>query len=454
MRKFVVPLLALLALSCESEDSSVLALGEEQQAIIGGTDDPVDHAVVAVFVSGGLCTGTLVAPQVVLTAAHCVGDSIEAGFKQSGSVRFGDGRGPWTESIDIVDMTMHRLYNPPAFLEHDIALVRLARPAPASIQPIPISTRHLTQDDIGLQLRVVGFGNNDGVNASGSGRKRQMTVPLREVFPAHIGFGDYLYNTCQGDSGGPTFATFDGVEVVVGVTSYGSNQCKNISYMTRTDVMWDPLLTEVLNAWSGPCQKDGVCIEDGCDFQDPDCDPCGMDNICIAGCALPDRDCPLGGMPAEACGEATDCESRLCTSAPEDSRIQFCSLTCDPAVTAKQSGCLAPLSVCADQGDGTGICRFSGLTPGAQGATCKAADDCRSGMCDSGDGICVEACGDDLPACHEDFECRKRGDLRVCALPGEGSSCSLGGGKSGAIGALFLLLAVLSLRRRSNSAAS
>lgn len=452
MRTSLLLATALLATACQAGDfPSNDDVTSVNQQIIGGTEDPLDDAVVAVF-AGGLCTGTLVAPRIVLTAAHCVGDAILAGQTDFGRVNFGDGRGAWIDSIDIIDMTMHRFYQPPAFLTNDIALVRLARPAPASIDPLPISTTHLTQEDVGLQLRVVGFGNTDGSNGgSGAGQKNQLIVPLLEVGAAHIGLGDRISNTCQGDSGGPTFAKFDGVEHVVGVTSFGSNECRATSYMTRTDIMWEDFLGEVINAWSGPCQQDGVCVEDeSCTYIDPDCDVCGMDGVCAEGCAAPDRDCPLAKLPSDSCTEATECESRLCTGAPEDPRVTYCSMTCDPSQPDSLSGCFAPLTVCEEQPDGSGICGFSGLTPGVQGFTCSENSECRSGLCDNNAEICVEPCGEGLAECSEEFECLSAGDIKVCSIPGDGG-CNTGSGRSGALSGLLLLLGLaFAGRRRRN----
>src|SRR5262244_1994633 len=52
--------------------------GTDDQSIIGGTTDNGDACVVGVFAhaagstSGSICTGTIIGPHTVLTAAHCV----------------------------------------------------------------------------------------------------------------------------------------------------------------------------------------------------------------------------------------------------------------------------------------------------------------------------------------------------------------------------------------------
>src|ERR1700722_15740530 len=72
-RSDALPIVAALAgTSCVGAPGE--RVGAVSQAIIGGSVDTADTAVVAVMdpSSSTLCSGTLVAPSVVLTAAHCV----------------------------------------------------------------------------------------------------------------------------------------------------------------------------------------------------------------------------------------------------------------------------------------------------------------------------------------------------------------------------------------------
>ena len=451
--RLLLPLAAAVALqlaACAGDGlapDGEQAVGSSRLPIIGGAFDPGDPAVVSV---GGFCTGTLIAPRVVLTAAHCVAGYIESGNTAVGSVRFGNGRDAWLDRIDIVDMAMHRLYAPPIFQAWDIAALRLAREAPAEIRPVPINRDPLSIDDVGISVRVVGFGVTDGATQEGAGTKRQVSLTLDEVTYLHIGVGTDGRNSCQGDSGGPTLARIDGEERIIGVTSFGSNQCRARSYMTRVDSHQDWVL-EVLDAWDGPCALDGTCVTDGCRTVDPDCDVCGFDGTCGDECPEVDLDCPLAGRAGEACGDLYDCETRLCIEALDDPRLSYCSQPCDPARPLET--CPVPLSACVEGEDGP-VCAYGGATPGAQGADCGGGEDCRSGLCDPDHGICVEPCGGEGPACAAPFACEELGGQEVCTVPRK-DSCSAAGGRGlpGPIAAGLLLLAAWLVGRRRRPAA-
>ncbi len=420
----------------------------EALPIVGGSFDAGDDAVVALQIGGGLCTGTLVAPRVVMTAAHCVASSIDSGETSSGTVYFGNGQDPWLAEIAIADMAMHRLYAPPAFVQWDIAAVRLAEDAPDGIDPIQPSTVALDPAlDVGLAARSVGFGVTDGQSQSGAGIKRQVRLTVDEITYLHVGVGTASENTCQGDSGGPTLVDLGGVERVVGVTSFGSDACRARSFLTRVDTMQD-WLTQVIDAWSGPCQLDGECA-DGCDSIDPDCDPCGFDGTCADQCAAVDLDCPLGARVGEACAEDFDCESRLCLPATDDARVSFCTATCDPARPVDT--CPPPLSTCVEGAGGEPVCAYSGATPSAQGSSCEEDGQCRSGLCDTANDICVEQCGGDQPECAEPYSCEEVRGMRACTFADEGG-CAAGTGQGGrpwpALVAAFCALALAGAARK------
>lgn len=416
----------------------------EALPIIGGFATNTDPAVVFTSTSTGNCTGTLVSPRVVLTAAHCVIDSIESGLTNSGSVGFGDEAGNFDQTVGIADMYAHRYYDPAVVRRYDIGLIRLGSPVD-NVTPVPFNDQTLDESFLGAQVRVLGFGVTDGESQTGAGTKREVNLTIDELTTEHIGLGNEVHNICQGDSGGPTLLEIDGQERVAAVSSFGSNACMNRSYVTRVDIYAD-VIGEVISAWDGPCQQDGKCVTDGCgDFPDPDCDVCGFDGVCASGCPNLDLDCPVAGFAGDDCEDNDGCESRLCVEALDDPDVHYCSATCDPA---DPEPCPAPLGQCEEADDGESYCYYPGTTPGVQGADCSSADDCRSGICDSKHDICIEPCGDGLPACAEPYHCKKvNSQVKACTLGSEGG-CDAAGSGRGAAGALILVGFLLLMRRR------
>src|SRR5262245_66048491 len=84
MKTLMLTLFACAMAACgmddtlDQDDQNDDTLATDEQGIIGGTTDNGDACVVGVFAhapgstSGSICTGTIIGPHTVLTAAHCV----------------------------------------------------------------------------------------------------------------------------------------------------------------------------------------------------------------------------------------------------------------------------------------------------------------------------------------------------------------------------------------------
>jgi secreted trypsin-like serine protease len=167
--------------------------------------------------SRATCSGTLIAPTAVLTAAHCL--SFEAVRVVAVVFLDAETRVEYVASA----FTIHPRFSLPRVPVADLAIVRLAQPV-ANVEPLALVSRSPRPRTAGL---IVGFGD-DG---SHSFEKRFGTVQLRRcprglrVQGSPVRLGKALCwrpnlvsaDTCVGDSGGPLLV--DGA--VAGVTSGG-----------------------------------------------------------------------------------------------------------------------------------------------------------------------------------------------------------------------------------------
>ncbi|MCA9564471.1 MAG: trypsin-like serine protease, partial [Myxococcales bacterium] len=224
--------LALVMCSCVSEGDGD-RLSSAGLPIVNGQREFGFPAVGALTVDGfSFCTGTLIAPDVVLTAAHCYADWITPNMRLS--MAFGSNAGAPDLVVPISDFILHPSYNSQTY-NNDAAILLLERAV--DLEPMAINRRAMHNGDIGRSATFVGYGWTD-YDLRDGGLKHSVQVPITQIFSSVFEYRG-LGNTCKGDSGGPAFLDEDDELVLIGITSYGDERCEVDGYNQRVDVVLD-----------------------------------------------------------------------------------------------------------------------------------------------------------------------------------------------------------------------
>jgi len=281
------------------------ALGSRSGPILGGTTTwnpevlPLDDA--RALAVGGLftsydgstelsCTATLVAPRVVLTAAHCLVVSPQRTLRAD-QVEFAVGADLATPRFvfEASAVHVHPSYSYWSDVaDNDVAIIILAEDATvalgAEIAPVPINCGALVRDGfVNQRIQVVGYGATDRFGRV-FGTKQlwavETIVALSSTAITVDGGGSQ--GVCYGDSGGPAMFLRDGVIRVVGVLSLGDPICGNRDDFVRTDTECSFLSQHIpacggvteRGSCSGPIAEyceDGALIKDDCGARGATC---------------------------------------------------------------------------------------------------------------------------------------------------------------------------------------
>jgi V8-like Glu-specific endopeptidase len=334
----LLSVLALAATACAQTQEREEREAKTRAAVVGGKSDTGDPAVVAITrrptvcdapTPTPFCSGALIAPRVVLTAAHCL---VDVGPTAALQVFFGnDVTDPSGTADVVVASAVHPGYDP-ATHEMDVALLRLADDP--KITPLTLGG---DPGPVGTIARVVGFGV-DADASSVPGTKRDGDTKIESVTSTAFTTVPSPAMTCAGDSGGPVLigGVDGGGEVLVGVTSKGDTACKATAFNVRVDAVRafiDPFVAATAGAPAG-MPSGTIALPEIC------ARACATSSDCPAALECDETDaarCVLSGLPpssfAEECSATAPCTmgatcTRVWPSGPGACR---CALPCEGA---------------------------------------------------------------------------------------------------------------------------
>ncbi|MFE4699834.1 S1 family peptidase [Streptomyces sp. NPDC056738] len=208
------------------------------QPIVGGTTTTTSAYPFMMQITDArqnqFCGGTLVAPDKVVTAAHCMSG------ETTGSIRVVGGR-TFLNGTDGTVGTVGKIWINPDYTDatdgDDVAVLTLTTPMPYTPAPY-VSGSDTGVYATGAEARIVGWGTTSE-NGTSSNQLRTATVPIVSDSSCAASYGSNFVasdmvcagydaggvDTCQGDSGGPLLIN----GVLAGITSWGEG-CAEAGY--------------------------------------------------------------------------------------------------------------------------------------------------------------------------------------------------------------------------------
>jgi hypothetical protein len=221
------------------------------QAIYNGTSALGSPYVVKYRTSNSWCSGTLIEPQILVTAAHCIVDY--------GVAEIASDIGVYPPGVDTSKSSIaargYQIFFPSDFYNdteriepNDIAFVVLDKAVVPSIK-LKLATYETTQQMVaqGVQMIGMGYGRTGQQNNYPVAPQQYTARPINQrnlsgfygYERTYINYAaDENGDTCPGDSGGPTIAQYKGEAYLVSIHSGGRGPCS-----TNTAGAWSSTAT-------------------------------------------------------------------------------------------------------------------------------------------------------------------------------------------------------------------
>ena len=400
---------------------------------VTGRDYYSTVALVVNYGYGGyssICTGTLITPNYVMTAAHCVstceGDESDAkAYRPYMHIGFGQSESELTHVYDIEAFYPHpKFVCNKADISNDIAIIKLKKSVPLSVAsptlPLPpqfaITAKDVDSSE-GIQTTTVGFGKTKFADDYSSGKKYKTSRTVYAICPLSSNNSkrcNYFYDkgfiffdftntgTCQGDSGGPTFVTRNGYEFVAGITSYGFGKCDSYDAVTNVSDYYDFIQEKVTDLASGDPED---CFNEKDDNGDGriDCDDpyCFVHKSCIPeDCSnkIDDNDDGFTDCDDAACKKELKCQPEICDDEIDNNGNGL--IDCNEASCFVQLICQP--EICDDGIDNNGDGKIDCFDRKCAKELRCQKEDCFNGRDDNGNGL--TDCFD--PECTNEKRCQ------------------------------------------------
>jgi len=258
--RLVIPVLAaacISLLSCDRVPTAARNPGGPSFITDGAVDGDAHPAVVLIVMDiagkpAFRCSGTLIAPKLVLTAGHCAGEPgefsalrifAESDVQHDPTYPFSGG----PNTVDATEWHAHPLFTERAFFLHDVGVVLLSKAvklAAGQYGKLPGQDRlDALKPSSATVFTAVGYGLQEINPVKIEALKIRMFAEphLIQINDGIVGdFSLLLSNnastggTCFGDSGGPNYVGSS--NVIGGVTSFGLNgNCAGTGGVFRLD---------------------------------------------------------------------------------------------------------------------------------------------------------------------------------------------------------------------------